>query len=923
MKSNKILVIILLLFLFLLPCSITFGQNLNLVSTNGISIRKAITETGDTITLKKGLPLFSVLIDKTECYSSPTDTVIREGRKFFRLKDSILYSFAIDSTLKKGIKYAVTFFNYDSDTVVLENVLPFGRAKNSTYITGTGPWNLARTKLFRPGLSPIGVILPDNAWEMGYSSIPLNDNASFCGIARRKEIDKAQKRRYETHLFPGGSVTYNFYFDAFTGDWQNGLKLMFHDHYLYDLDQFNDTLFKRKDLSWIRKSYLIVLQFAWDHEFFDEQAGGYHVKEFLESGKKYLGGYDVYGIWPTWPTLGIDERNQWDLYRDLPGGLSQLKSFSEWAKSNGTRFFIAYNPWDQSTRKEDPYKGMAQLIKDADADGVVLDTRGSSSEALQRAADSIKPGVIMYSEGMAVTKDMPGIIAGRVHDAIFMPPPLNMNKLIRPDFAIFRVCQLSQGPIHREVAISLFNGYGIELNTMAPGRPEWMHEEYIYLGKVIKILRENSSCFNSSSWTPLINTLKDSIWVNKFPAKQKTMYTVYSLVPAGFNEPLFEVQPEKATHFVSLWHHEMLTPVMMNGKKFIPANTDAFDKSYLKTRREGSVDCIAAFQNFLQVEKRDDSLFVKTKVGNKILVWKGNPAYEKTPVIFDKKELQLNLYELFGRFEGKIVVQLFDTDELLDEQIIYRKSGAPVLISKHIPTEKAKTVPDGMVEIPKGQIIIYPEIPSDFIHYPEYDSTKPIPIPRFYVDKYPVTNNEFYTFIESTGYKPTDTANYLKNWENGKFPRKLKNYPVVYISYEDAQAYAKWAGKRLPTEAEWLYAAQGNDGSLFPWGNEPDSTKCNYKSGELSGVSQHPDGASPFGAEDLTGNVWQLTNDLYDDGSFYFIIMRGGSYYNPTSSWWYVTGGPQPLNKTQMLLRVSQGFERNATVGFRCVKDAQ
>ena len=74
---------------------------------------------------------------------------------------------------------------------------------------------------------------------------------------------------------------------------------------------------------------------------------------------------------------------------------------------------------------------------------------------------------------------------------------------------------------------------------------------------------------------------------------------------------------------------------------------------------------------------------------------------------------------------------------------------------------------------------------------------------------------------------------------------------------------------------------------------------------------------------DLVGNVWQLTNDLYDNGSYYFIIIRGGSYYHPTSSWWYVKGGPQPLNRTQMLLRVSPGFERNATVGFRCVKDAE
>ena len=62
---------------------------------------------------------------------------------------------------------------------------------------------------------------------------------------------------------------------------------------------------------------------------------------------------------------------------------------------------------------------------------------------------------------------------------------------------------------------------------------------------------------------------------------------------------------------------------------------------------------------------------------------------------------------------------------------------------------------------------------------------------------------------------------------------------------------------------------------------------------------------------------------ILSNESHYFIIMRGGSYYHPTSSWWYVKGGPQPLDQSQFLLRVSQGFERNATVGFRCVVDAK
>ncbi|MBD3411156.1 MAG: SUMF1/EgtB/PvdO family nonheme iron enzyme, partial [Ignavibacteriales bacterium] len=78
-----------------------------------------------------------------------------------------------------------------------------------------------------------------------------------------------------------------------------------------------------------------------------------------------------------------------------------------------------------------------------------------------------------------------------------------------------------------------------------------------------------------------------------------------------------------------------------------------------------------------------------------------------------------------------------------------------------------------------------------------------------------------------------------------------------------------------------------------------------------------------FGVADLVGNVWQMTNDVYDDVTYYFQILKGGSFFKPTSSWWYVEGGPHNVRRQQMLLMVSPGYDRQATVGFRCVKDAK
>jgi formylglycine-generating enzyme required for sulfatase activity len=184
-----------------------------------------------------------------------------------------------------------------------------------------------------------------------------------------------------------------------------------------------------------------------------------------------------------------------------------------------------------------------------------------------------------------------------------------------------------------------------------------------------------------------------------------------------------------------------------------------------------------------------------------------------------------------------------------------------------------------------------------------------------------VTNAQYYEFLQSTGYRPADTTRYLRNWEMDIYKQGQERYPVVNLSIEDIRAYAKWAGKRLPTEAEWQLAAQGTDKRKWPWGNEFHGTLCNNAFKKPTPVDAFSKGASPYGVIDMVGNIWQITNDMYFNGSYYFVVIRGGSYYQPDSSWWYIQGGPQPLDKTQIMLLVSPGFDRNSTVGFRCVKD--
>jgi formylglycine-generating enzyme required for sulfatase activity len=868
-------------------------------------------------------PLISLKVNG-EMFIIKNDNSTSADSSIIMLNDEITVGIIKKNGFDPGSKYLVRIHNYSIDTVDVENIVPFGETPDHIYMTSTGPWALARAKIFRPGLGAIGVILPDNAWEMGYGAIPVDDELFICAIARRTNTDLAESRRYRTIVYPEGSVEYTLWINEYRGEWQNGLKLMFRDRFLYELENFEDSLYNRPDLQWIRHSYLIGLQFAWNREFYDWQQQEYTVDSFLNNGRRLFGGYDVIGLWPTWPRLGVDQRNQWDLFNDLPGGLARLKAFSGQWKQQGTKFFICYNPWDESTRAENPYAGMAALIDATDADGVVLDCHGASSYALQKAADSVRQGVVMYSEGMAVVKDMPVIVAGRVHDAIYLPPPLNLNKLIKPDFAIFRVCQVHDGRIRREASVAFFNGYGTELNTFAPGQFDRMEDDLVYLGMTTRILRENSSCFLSHDWTPLLPTLTDSIWVNKWPLVDKTIYTVFSLLPEGFSGPLFEEGKVDRKHLVSLWHHEELDWLEKEDKDYISAKAEAFNSYDINTRAEGNIDCIALLPELINASLREGYLWIDVKedVGDELRVWAGNPSYQNENVrILSSENHKLNIPATFGNYEGKYVIQLFKDDELLDERIVTQEPGSPRLITNVEYTAVLEKTSDGMVQIPAGSFYFQAENTDQFIPYPDTKEAVEVTMPSFYIDKYPVTNRQYEEFIKSSGYSPNDTVNFLAHWINGRIPKGLEDHPVVYVSLDDAKAYAAWAGKRLPTEREWQYAAGGAKRLKWPWGNEFDSTRCNNASGKTNAVTNFPKGKSPFGVMDLTGNVWQMTGDVYFNGTYYFVIMKGGSHYKPTSSWWYVKGGPQPNNWHQQLLLVSPSFDRNATVGFRCVID--
>lgn len=159
----------------------------------------------------------------------------------------------------------------------------------------------------------------------------------------------------------------------------------------------------------------------------------------------------------------------------------------------------------------------------------------------------------------------------------------------------------------------------------------------------------------------------------------------------------------------------------------------------------------------------------------------------------------------------------------------------------------------------------------------------------YWIGRHPVTNEQFRAFILTGGYenqgywsqkgwtwKTTNQIQFSAYWNDVNLNKP--NHPVVGVSFYEAEAYAKWAGKRLPTEQEWEKAARGTDGPIYPWRDEFDENKCN--SGErvegTSPVSQYPGGVSLYGCYDMAGNVWEWCASWWGPGEGYR-VLRGGS----------------------------------------------
>lgn len=268
-----------------------------------------------------------------------------------------------------------------------------------------------------------------------------------------------------------------------------------------------------------------------------------------------------------------------------------------------------------------------------------------------------------------------------------------------------------------------------------------------------------------------------------------------------------------------------------------------------------------------------------------------------------------------------------------NNQVTYRLEASATRLTPYIGF---RALTDSATDTPTGERWTHLRSGIEFVRVPAGrfffgDTRQTVELEAFWIGRYEVTNFQFDHFVRATGYRTiAEQKGYGRVLRDGKWVRQPGAYwrqpdgpdsaidnkwqhPVVQVSSVDVEAFAQWAGLRLPTEMEWEKAARGGDSRVFPWGNRAPSLRLLNYGRVLNGTSPvgrfSPDGDSPYGAADMAGNVWEWTTTRYDRDPD-LMVLKGGSWADPETSWLRGAAGPRHCQASIGFRLVASGAER-------------
>jgi formylglycine-generating enzyme required for sulfatase activity len=645
----------------------------------------------------------------------------------------------------------------------------------------------------------------------------------------------------------------------------------------YDASRYDLPAFK-----WTQSSFMQPQMMVHDRYFYDPLAGRYTVDRYLDDLEKRYGGIDAVLIWATYPNMGIDDRNQLEMVESMPGGVDGVRQMVADFHRRGVRVLFPMMMWDEGTHQpSQPWpQALAELMKRIDADGINGDTQDGVPLGFSLAADAAGHPLAFEPEGSPSDEALAWNVMTWGQYAFPFIPMVDRYKWLETRHMV-NISDRWATDHTNDLQFAFFNGVGWE---------SWENVWGIWNGinprdaeatrRVATIERGVAPFLTSADWEPLYPMHNFGVYASRWPVGDQAVWTIVNRTAYEITGRQMDVKTIPGMRYFDLYHGVELTPDTGGPVSVLSFNIEANGYGAILAAPGEPSDAIKSLM------RRMAEMTAKPLA-----------SFSHEPVV-----LQQRLVEI-------------------------------------ATTKPASEAPEGMVKIPGGSFIFRvrgTEIEGGSmngvdVQYPWEDSPRrfhehAMTIKSFFIEKFLVTNAQFKQFLDATHYTPRDPGNFLRDWKNGAYPEGWDNRPVTWVSLEDARAYAAWAGRRLPHEWEWQYAAQGTDARTYPWGNDwnpanvptPDTGRTMH--GPES-VGLHPQGTSPYGVQDLIGNVWQWTDEFEDDHTR-TAIVRGGSYYQPQGSIWYFPQAYRNDEHSKVLL-MAPSYDRSGGVGFRCVRDAQ
>lgn len=662
---------------------------------------------------------------------------------------------------------------------------------------------------------------------------------------------------------------------------------------------FDASVYEQEELKWTQSNYVTPQMHAYDL-FFYQQGEGFTVKKYLDDVNARYGGVDSILLWPTYPNIGIDSRNQYDWIRSMPGGVKALKAAIDELHANNVKVLLPYNPWDTSTRRENETDAvaLARLAREVGADGFNGDTMAFVKEDFFKGMGA----------GLAIEPELMGTPAMR-----------NWHTMGWAYWAINNGSNPSQGDKQWPVPHVDFYKYAVDSRWMSHGCERWSKDHTIFM---------LTAYFNGMGFAAWENVWgvwngmreRDGELLRRITTVQRFFGREMGLLTVPDFEP-FPRELRATTAYGTKYSNGNDTVYMIVNMATTPdllslnVTSAEADVHFRDCYRGTPLAITAGGVVQIEVQERDIGCIFATKQQEGEIL----PEYQA----FEARMAQLSATPLGSFSEEWAPLQQTLVDpgpttprKVPDEDMVRIPAGTFHFVSRGVEVE-GDALPDAVGEQYPWEV------------HPARGHDKVLNLTAYDISKYPITTAQYADYLNATGYTPKESSRWLKNWDWSSsrplLPEGIKAQPVVYVSLTEARLYCAWRGLRLPHAYEWQYAAQSNDNRTFPWGSQTGtaaqmpSPTAGYEDPVPANVDAHPDGASPFGVQSLVGNVWQYT-DEFRDAHTRAVVLKGSSRYQPGKfggSAWYFPPAPR-LDQHGKYLLMDDAYERAGTVGFRC-----